>query len=63
VNSSSNSKPVKVTEKIFAYFTPAHALGAFCGSVSTQLKLQQWRSRIAVKKRRQRRCMSEAQWP
>jgi len=25
--------------------------------------LQQWRSRIAAKKRRQRRCMSEAQRP
>jgi len=61
--------------------TPAHALGAFCGSVAPQAGLQQidegdsriqlkkqnihelWRSHIAAKKRRQRRCMSKAQRP
>jgi hypothetical protein len=58
-----NSKPAKVTSKILHIFTPAHALGAFCGSVPTQLELQQWQSHIAAKKRRQRRCMSEAQRP
>jgi len=40
VYSSSTSKPDKVTGKIFAWFSSAHALGAFCGSVSTQLKLK-----------------------
>jgi len=39
--SLAQKRPVKVIGKVFAYFSPAHALGASCGSVSTQLKLQQ----------------------
>jgi hypothetical protein len=35
-----NSNQVKITGKIFAYFSSAHALGAFCGSVSTKSKLK-----------------------
>jgi hypothetical protein len=45
-------------EEIF-HFLPAHALGAFFGSVP-QAELLQWRSHIAAKKQKQRRCMSEA---